>query len=144
MITKEDQAIAQALRSLITKMTKRLRRQISNPSSLSVAEGSVLSILMNHKEVYPSELGAQLSISSQFMSQILNRLEGLGYISRRASPEDGRKTLVSLTKKGKGMIEESRQEREEWLADVISDRYNSREKKVIKEALELLTTVADL
>lgn len=143
MITKEDQAIAQALRNLVTKMQKRLRKQISNPGALSIAEGNVVSILMNHKEVYPSELGAQLTISSQFMSQVLNRLEGLGYITRRTSPEDRRKTLVSLTKKGKAMVEDSRQEREEWLADVIAAKYNSREKKVIKEALDLLTTVAE-
>jgi DNA-binding MarR family transcriptional regulator len=144
MITKEDQAVAQALRDLVTKMTRRLRKQISNPGALSIAERNVVGILMNQQDAFPSELGSQLSLSSQFMSQILNRLEGLDYITRRSSPDDRRKTLVSLTKKGRRMVENSRQEREEWLATVISAQYNSREKKLIKEALALLSVIPEL
>ncbi|MFY0255337.1 MarR family winged helix-turn-helix transcriptional regulator [Chitinophaga sp. 30R24] len=144
MISKEDQAIAQELRNLVTRMSRRLRKQISNPDALSIAEGNVISILMNHKALYPSALGAQLNISSQFMSQILNRLEKLEYIARKSAPEDGRKTLVSLTRKGKHMVEESRQEREEWLAQVIAGKYNNHQKKLIKEALSLLIEVTEL
>ncbi|NLR80971.1 MarR family winged helix-turn-helix transcriptional regulator [Chitinophaga eiseniae] len=144
MATKEDLAIAHALRHLVTRMNKRLRREMSNPGSLSIAERNVVSILMNHKALYPSELGAQLDISSQFMSQILKRLEGLGYIDRKAAQEDKRKTWVALTKKGWQMVNDSRLEREEWLAGVIGDKYNSREKKLIREALELLSDIPEL
>ncbi|MEC5145819.1 MarR family transcriptional regulator [Chitinophaga sp. 212800010-3] len=135
--------IGQALRDLVTKMSKRLRRQVGNLGAISHSEGHVMSLLMSQQEAYPSELGTALRISSQFMSQILNRLEGLGYISRRAAPDDGRKTLVSLTKKGRGMVEESRREREEWLAAVIAEKYTAKEMKVIREALALLATLPD-
>jgi DNA-binding MarR family transcriptional regulator len=135
--------IGQALRDLITKMRKRLRRQVGNLGAISHSEGYVMSLLMSQQEAYPSELGTALRISSQFMSQILNRLEGLGYISRRAAPDDGRKTLVSLTKKGRRMVEESRREREEWLAAVIAEKYTAKEMKVIREALALLATLPD-
>jgi DNA-binding MarR family transcriptional regulator len=143
MISKNDMAIAHSLRDLVTRMNRRLRRQLSNPEQLSITERNVLSALMHQAEMAPSELGAQFSISSQFMSQVLNRLESLRYISRKASPVDGRKTIVTLTKTGIAKVEASRAEREEWLALVISDKYSAKEKETIKAALDLLADLAD-
>lgn len=143
MITKNDTAIAHALRDLVTRMNRRLRKQLSNPEQLSVAEQGVISALIHQKEMVPSELCSQLNISSQFMSQVLNRLEGLMLITRKASPVDGRKTIVTLTKAGIARVESSRAEREEWLALVISDKYTDEEKQIIQQALALLGDLAD-
>lgn len=144
MFNKQDEEIAYGIRNLVTIMNKRLRKQMSNPEQLSIAEFNVLSILMMQKEAFPSELSAQLSISSQFMSQILNRMEGLKYISRKSAPSDGRKTLVSLTRQGKQKVELSRREREEWLALVVSEKYTTEEKDVIRKALDLLSVLTEL
>ncbi|WP_147323461.1 MarR family winged helix-turn-helix transcriptional regulator [Chitinophaga silvatica] len=144
MISKEDQEIAQALRHLITLLGRRLRKQANIPDALSIAEGNVLSMLMTHETLYPSEIGAQLNLSSQFLSQILKRLEGLGYITRNSASEDKRKTIVSLTAKGKRIVLESREAREAWLAETISERFTPAQKKVMKEALTYLTTLTDL
>lgn len=144
MFNKQDEEIAYGIRNLVTIMNKRLRKQMSNPEQLSIAEFNVLSILFIQKEAFPSELGAQLSISSQFMSQILNRMEGLKYITRKNAPSDGRKTLVTLTKQGKQKVELSRREREEWLALVVSEKYSTEEKDVIKKALDLLSVLTEL
>lgn len=144
MFNKQDEEIAYGIRNLVTIMNKRLRKQMSNPEQLSIAEFNVLSILFIQKEAFPSELGAQLSISSQFMSQILNRMEGLKYITRKSAPSDGRKTLVSLTKQGKQKVELSRREREEWLAFMVSEKYTPEEKNVIKRALDLLSVLTEL
>jgi DNA-binding MarR family transcriptional regulator len=144
MFNKQDEEIAYGIRNLVTIMNKRLRKQMSNPEQLSIAEFNVLSILMIQKEAFPSELGAQLSISSQFMSQILNRMEGLKYICRKSAPSDGRKTLVTLTKQGKQKVELSRREREEWLALMVSEKYTQEEKDLIKKALDLLSVLTAL
>ncbi|WP_343688925.1 MarR family transcriptional regulator [Chitinophaga sp.] len=144
MFTNQDEEIAYGIRNLVTIMNRRLRKQISNPEQLSIAEFNVLSILMTQKEAFPSELGGQLNISSQFMSQILNRMEGLKYISRKSAPSDGRKTLVTLTKQGKQKVELSRREREEWLALMVSEKYTPAEKDVIKKALDLLSALTEL
>ncbi|RFM31316.1 MarR family winged helix-turn-helix transcriptional regulator [Chitinophaga silvisoli] len=144
MFNKQDEEIAYGIRNLVTIMSKRLRKQMSNPEQLSIAEFNVLSILMIQKEAFPSELGAQLSISSQFMSQVLNRMESLKYISRKSAPSDGRKTLVTLTKQGKQKVELSRREREEWLALMVSEKYTQEEKDVIKKALDLLSALTEL
>jgi DNA-binding MarR family transcriptional regulator len=144
MTSKLDMAVAHSIRDLVTRMNGRLRRQVSNPEQMSVAELNVISLLNNSGELSPSELCAQLNISSQFMSQILNRLEGLEYISRKASLKDKRRSLVSLTKKGKIIVINSRQEREEWLAKLIAKHYSSEDKEIIQKAIGLLLILPDL
>jgi DNA-binding MarR family transcriptional regulator len=91
----------------------------------------------------PSELSAQLNISSQYMSQVLNHLEELGYISRKPSPKDKRKTFAVLTAKGKKKINVTRQEREEWLADQVSKQYSAKDKELIQKAIKLILILAE-
>ncbi|NIG57494.1 MarR family winged helix-turn-helix transcriptional regulator [Chitinophaga sp. Cy-1792] len=143
MVTKKDQEIAMGIRQLVSVLRKRLRKQISNPEDLSMAELNVLSMLMTRKELLPSELGSQLKISSQFMSQVLKRLQELDYISRKTAAEDKRKSLISITRTGQQMVEQTRKERDEWLAKKIATLYSAQEKETIKSALSLLTALED-
>jgi DNA-binding MarR family transcriptional regulator len=143
MISKSDRIVAHDLRDLITRLYKRLHKEISNPEQMSVAEQNVLYQLTLKEQLLPSELCAQLNISSQYMSQVLNRLEDLKYIVRKPSPSDKRKTQVTLTESGKTKIHDSRKEREQWLADMISKNYNTEDKVIIKKAVALLNILPE-
>jgi DNA-binding MarR family transcriptional regulator len=138
MATTNDQKIAHNLRDLVSTLNRNLRKQFGNPEQLSVAEENVVRILLSQEEALPSELCGQLNISSQFMSQVLNRLEKLEYISRKASKTDKRKSLVSLSKKGSHKIQQRRKEKEDLLASLISEQYNNQQKKQIAQAIDLL------
>jgi len=48
----------------------------------------------------PSELAARLRISKQALNYLLGQLERLGYVERRADPEDRRSKRVALTARG--------------------------------------------
>ena len=141
MAISHDQELAHSLRDLISRLYRGIRKQVSNPEQLSVAEENVVRILVDQEEVLPSELCSQLNISSQFMSQVLNRLENLDYIKRKPSRTDKRKTLVSLSKKGMHKIQQRRQEKEDLLAAMISRRYNRREKEEVARAIQLLSRI---
>jgi DNA-binding MarR family transcriptional regulator len=54
----------------------------------------------------PNELAAREKITTQSMSQILNHLAELGYINRRSSKEDKRKSFISLSVKGTSVVEQ--------------------------------------
>jgi DNA-binding MarR family transcriptional regulator len=138
METAADQNLAHKLRDMVSTLYRNLRKQLGNPEQLSVAEENVVRILLHQEEAPPSELCAQLNISSQFMSQVLNRLETLEYILRKASKTDKRKSLVSLSKKGMQKIQQRRKEKEDLLASLISERYNNQQKKQIEQAIDLL------
>jgi DNA-binding MarR family transcriptional regulator len=141
MATKTDRVLAHKLREVVTVLNRNIRKQYSNPQQLSVNERNVVRILVNQESATPSDLCQMMSISSQFISQILNRLEQLGYISRKPSIYDRRRSEVTLTAEGKKMVENSRSEKEEWLASLISKQFTAQEKECVKEALDLLASL---
>src|SRR6266511_3153869 len=54
--------------------------------------------------VRPSELAAQLRISKQALNYLLGELERLGYLERRADPDDLRSKRIALTPRGTAAI----------------------------------------
>src|SRR4051812_41543231 len=48
----------------------------------------------------PSELAARRGMSKQAVNYLLGELERLGYLERRADPDDGRSKRVALTARG--------------------------------------------
>src|SRR3954447_1665235 len=48
----------------------------------------------------PSELAARRGMSKQAVNYLLGELERLGYLERRADPDDGRSKRVALTTRG--------------------------------------------
>jgi DNA-binding MarR family transcriptional regulator len=57
--------------------------------------------------VTPSQLTRKLMLSPSGMTNRLDRLEKLGFIERRASPDDRRSLLVVLTPAGKKAVDEA-------------------------------------
>jgi len=51
--------------------------------------------------VRPGVLAERAGMSKQAMNQLLRSLEGLGYLVRASSPEEGRARTVRLTKRGR-------------------------------------------
>jgi DNA-binding MarR family transcriptional regulator len=138
-----DKAIAHSIRDLVTRMNRRLRKQISNPDQLSVAELNVIQLLMDNR-LLPSELCAQLGLSSQYVSQVLNKLEELEYINRKTADNDKRKSYAVITEKGRKRLTDTREEREEWLATAISRQFSTSDKSLIQRAVELLSILPEL
>jgi DNA-binding MarR family transcriptional regulator len=48
----------------------------------------------------PSELAARLGMSKQAVNYLLGELERLGYLERRADPDDRRSKRIALTRRG--------------------------------------------
>jgi DNA-binding MarR family transcriptional regulator len=48
----------------------------------------------------PSELAARMGVSKQALNYLLGELERLGYLERRADPDDGRSRRIALTLRG--------------------------------------------
>ena len=102
--TQNSQQLASDLRTVITRLIKKLRNKSTTSEKLSLTERSTISLLDRHRELLPSELAAMEKITTQSMSQILNHLLELGYIVRRVSPTDKRKVIISLSKAGQHIL----------------------------------------
>src|SRR5438046_9847873 len=76
----------------------------------------------------PSELAARLRISKQALNYLLGELERLGYLERRADPDDLRSKRIALTPRGiaaVGVIREAVGEIETaWAQQLGTERFD--------------------
>jgi len=75
---------------------------------LDASTFDVLATLLRSGHPYsltPAGLARDAMISSSAVAQRLNKLESRGLVTRTANPDDGRGTLVSLTRAGRETIE---------------------------------------
>jgi DNA-binding MarR family transcriptional regulator len=138
-----DIEIASSLRTVISNIHKRLRKQMYTAESFSITEISTLSFLYR-EPLSPSALAELVKVKNQSMSQVLNRLDEMKLINRKASKEDKRKVTISLTAAGRKAVEKTRYERDEWLSKAIANNLSDKEKKILAEAVSILHKLADV
>ncbi len=131
------------LRTSVTRLTKKLRKESATGLQLSLTERSTLASLYQYKEMLPNELAAQEKITNQSMSGILANLLKLGYITRTASETDKRKVLIKLTADGEKTMLRIRGERDQWLAKAIEATCTKEEQELLKQVIKPLTKIVD-
>ncbi len=140
---QKDLQLASDLRTVITRLIKKLRSKSETGKKLSLTERSTIGLLDQHKELLPNELAAMEKITTQSMSQILNHLLELGYITRRISATDKRKAIISLSKDGQHVLHKVRNERDEWLNKALTETCSAKEQDLLRRAIEPLTRLVD-
>ncbi len=141
--THTELQLASDLRTVVTRLVKKLRKESVTGQQLSLTERSTLALLQQHRELLPSELAAMEKITNQSMSQIVNHLLKMGFINRTASKTDGRKVIISLTEQGEAIILKVRNERDEWLAKAIKETCTANEEVLLKQIIGPLTKLVD-
>src|ERR1700722_4262022 len=101
------------LRSTLNRLVKIMRRETRNDGQLSLTERSTLGLLYPDGQLAPTDVARTEKVTTQSMSQVVNHLVELNYITRTPSADDGRKTLLSLTELGRVRVEEARLEKQQ-------------------------------
>ena len=138
-----DIRLSSELRTVTTRLIKKLRKESVTGQQLSLTERSTLSLLHQHSSLLPSELAGMEKITNQSMSQILAHLLERGLIIRTNSETDRRKVSISLTDLGKHTFAQVLNERDEWLAEAIKATCTDEEQEILKRALKPLTKIVD-
>ncbi len=141
--TQSDPQLGPELRIVITRLIKKLRSKSETSEKLSLTERSTIALLDQHGELLPSELAAMEKITTQSMSQILNHLMELDFITRKTSAEDKRKAIISLSKTGREILYKLRNERDEWLHKALQETCSSRDQAILRRAIAPLTRLVD-
>ena len=144
MKNTDDIEIAANLRVVMARLMKILRNKVNEDELLSLTERSSLSLVYQSTGMLPSELADKEKVTSQSMSQIINKLYRMGFINKTPSGEDKRKVIITIAAAGKKYLEKKRHEKQEWLAQTIFERTNQKEKETLARAIKVLTKLVEL
>ena len=79
----------------------------------------------------------EIGINQSSVSELIDKLEGNGYIKRETDPADRRATLLFLTELGQARAAEVEDERQEMFRGIF-DRLSAEEKQTLAELLDKL------
>ena len=134
--------LALELRTLIGKLKRKLRDQTGR-EDLTSSQASVLLRLEKDGAATVSNLARAEAMRPQSMSAVIAPLEAAGLVSGVPDPDDGRQTLLSLTKKCRDLIQERRAAKQDWLTRTIQAKLSAQEQEKLAAALEILARLVE-
>jgi DNA-binding MarR family transcriptional regulator/GNAT superfamily N-acetyltransferase len=104
--TAEPQIAAlRALNHVYTCMIETFREEL-HKSEYSLSQARVLYELATHHQSTAREIAKNLALDAGYISRILRKFWGAGLLSRKASVDDGRQSILKLGKQGKTVFSE--------------------------------------
>jgi DNA-binding MarR family transcriptional regulator len=139
--TRTDSGLASQLRVSVVRLARRLRSEREPGNELSVGAISVLGVLIRQGELTVGQLAAHERVQPPSMTRTVTALAESGYVVRRASTQDGRSVIVSLSEKGRETLLADRRRREAWLARRLKD-FTVEERDLLRRATPLIERLA--
>ncbi len=138
----DDAVAVNALRSAVTRLSRRLRHQRVD-ESLSPTEMSVLGTLAASGSATPGELARKEHVQPPSMTRIVALLEAKGLVRLEPHPEDRRQKVVTQTDQAVVMLEQSRRKRNAFLASLVAE-LDEEEWAKLRAAAPVLEKLAQL
>lgn len=130
---------------LIIMWAGRLSRRVEafyqealRPHELKYSDYAVLSLLRFSGAMSPKRLNVYLAITSGGLTKTIQRLEKKQLVAREPDPDDGRGTLVSLTKQGERTVARIFSEDVRAHEDLLSDFSSAGRKRIASALRDLL------
>ena len=139
-------ALASRLAAELRTTFGQIKRKLRQHSGLNDFTSSQIAVILRLEKDGPatvSSLARAEGMRPQSMSAIIASLEEMGLVAGAADPNDGRKTLMSLTKACKKQIEDGRAARQDWLAQAIQQKLSPPEQKTVSSAIQLLSRLTE-
>ncbi|RJP51293.1 MAG: MarR family transcriptional regulator [Anaerolineaceae bacterium] len=136
--------ISKSLREWVETTTHRtMRDQVRYVKSLgfSMPQFFILMQVYYKKQCGISDLSEHMEITAAAASQTVEKLVQSGLLDRAEDPNDRRAKQVTLSAKGRDLIERSIAERFRWVDKLTASLSTDKQKKV-SEALDILTEAA--
>jgi len=134
--------LAAQLRTILSRLKRRLREQ-GGREDLTPSQISVLLRLERDGAATVSGLARAEGMRPQSMSSIVTSLQDAGLVSGIPDRNDGRKTLMSLSKKCEKLLKEGRAARQDWLTAIILQKLSAQEQQQLSTTLELLSRLTE-
>jgi DNA-binding MarR family transcriptional regulator len=94
-------------------------RFLTDRADLSASAAFALNRVCREGPIRLTTLAAKEGVSQPSMTQLIQRLERLGLVTRLADPEDGRAALIGITGHGQALLDERKRMRRERLEALL-------------------------
>ncbi len=122
VVNVDDEAgavrVAAALRRAVVRLGRRLRME-RQQAALSANKLSVLAHLYEHGPSTPGQVAAAEHQRPQSLTRVFAELQLGGLVSRTASADDLRASVLAITPGGRRALRKDMAERDAWLADAL-------------------------
>jgi len=135
-------ALAVELRAVLGKLKRKMREQ-GGRNDLTPSQVSVLLRLEKDGLAAVSSLARAEGMRPQSMSAIITSLLEAGLVRGSPDPNDGRQTLISLSRRCEKLLKEGRAARQDWLTTTIQKKLSSHEQEKLAAAVGLLVRLAE-
>jgi len=142
-MTKQVQ-FTQAIRSWMDVFMHRSMRgwgRFAKSTGLSMPQFSVMMQLHYRGACGMSKVSEGFDITPAAASQLVDKLVQSGFIQRVEDQNDRRAKLLSLTDKGRELIQQGIEERYRWVEE-LSAKLSPEEREQISDALNIMTHAA--
>ncbi|MEM9611993.1 MAG: MarR family transcriptional regulator [Actinomycetota bacterium] len=113
-----DDAEVVRLRLALTRLARIQRRTF--PTGLTPSQASALAVIDHHGPIRLGDLARIEAVSPPTITKIVAKLEGQGLVSREGDPDDRRIVQVTITAEGHTRMAETRERRNQWLAEQLA------------------------
>jgi DNA-binding MarR family transcriptional regulator len=138
--TRSDPGLATALRISVSRLARRLRAERLAKGlepGLSDTQLAALASLERHSAMTPGELADHEKVQPPSMTRVIAALEELGLVMRSPHATDRRQVVLTVTDRGREVVQQSRRLREEWLAKRLRE-LTPQERAALRAAAPIL------
>jgi DNA-binding MarR family transcriptional regulator len=138
--TRSDAGLATALRISVSRLARRLRAERLAKGlepGLSDTQLAALASLERHSAMTPGELADHEKVQPPSMTRVIAALEELGLVLRAPHATDRRQVVLTVTARGREVVQQARRLREEWLAQRLRE-LTPQERAALRAAAPIL------
>ena len=135
--------VAGALHASVRLLVQRLRQTQAVEGDLTSSETSALARLDRTGPATAADLARLERISPQSMGATVAALEERGLVCRAPDPEDGRRSILSLSTEGRALLQRRRSARSELLSEALESAFTRAELKQLQVAAPLIERLAE-
>jgi DNA-binding MarR family transcriptional regulator len=121
----------------VSTIVKQKGREILTRFPITPPQFTALIYLMEEGDLTIGELSQKMCLACSTMTDLIDRMEKSGYVTRVRDDRDRRVVRIHMTERGETIIRDVMQARQEYLAEILG-HFSPEEVKAIGQHLELL------
>jgi DNA-binding MarR family transcriptional regulator len=115
-----EQGVSDCIGELLDQAIDLAARFLTDRADLSASAGFAMNRVCREGPLRLTALAAKEGISQPSMTQLIQRLERQGLVTRLADPDDGRAALIGITGHGQALLDDRRRVRRERLTELLA------------------------